>query len=43
MRVRAPKLMLEAAGGHNRAGFSPVEELGEAMGKFWPLNQGLEE
>lgn len=40
-RVRGPKLMLEAAGGHNRAGFSPVEELGEAMEKFWPVTAAL--
>ena len=42
-RVRAPKLMLEAAGGHNRAGFSPVEELGEAMGRFWPARTVIED
>lgn len=40
-QVRAPKLMLETAGGHNRAGFSPVEELGEAMEKFWPVQQNF--
>jgi uncharacterized protein len=41
--ARAPKLMLESPGGHNRAGFSPVGELGEAMGKFWPVRDPIED
>lgn len=35
--IRAPKLMLETGGGHNRAGFSPVSELGDALSQFWPI------
>jgi hypothetical protein len=36
-RIVSPKLMLETAGGHNRAGFSPVSELAEALLRFWPV------
>jgi fermentation-respiration switch protein FrsA (DUF1100 family) len=36
-RIREPKLMLETGGGHNRAGFSPVEELAGALSRFWPM------
>jgi fermentation-respiration switch protein FrsA (DUF1100 family) len=32
-----PKLMLETGGGHNSAGFSPVEELAGALRQFWPV------
>jgi pimeloyl-ACP methyl ester carboxylesterase len=36
-RVKSPKLMIETAGGHNRAGFSPSTELSEALSRFWPI------
>jgi hypothetical protein len=29
--------MLETGGGHNRAGFSPVSELADALSRFWPI------
>ena len=36
-RINGPKLMLETAGGHTRAGFSPVTELSDALSRFWPV------
>lgn len=35
-RVTGPKFMLETAGGHTRAGFSPVSELAGALARLWP-------
>ncbi len=36
-RIPGPKLMVETAGGHTRAGFNPVDELANALSRFWPL------
>ena len=35
-RAAGPKVMLETAGGHNSAGFTPLDELAEALATFWP-------
>jgi pimeloyl-ACP methyl ester carboxylesterase len=32
-----PKLLLEASGSHNRAGFGDGTPLGEALRRFWPI------
>jgi fermentation-respiration switch protein FrsA (DUF1100 family) len=45
-RFPEPKLMLEARGGHNRAGLSGLEDLGQlsaSLARFWPTAGGEEE
>jgi pimeloyl-ACP methyl ester carboxylesterase len=42
-RFQGPKLMLEARGGHNRAGLSGLEDLGQlsaSLARFWPTGDG---
>ncbi len=36
-RVTAPKLMLETAGGHTRAGFDDPAALADGLSRFWPI------
>ncbi len=36
-RVGAPKLMLETAGGHTRAGFDDPDVLAAGLSRFWPI------
>jgi fermentation-respiration switch protein FrsA (DUF1100 family) len=34
--VTAPKLLVETSGGHNNAGFSPIDDLAAALASLWP-------
>lgn len=45
-RFPGPKLMLEAGGGHNRAGLTGLEDLGQlsaSLARFWPTAGGEDE
>jgi pimeloyl-ACP methyl ester carboxylesterase len=38
-----PKVLVEARGSHNRAGFGDGTPLGETLGRFWPLSRARDD